>query len=287
MMRATRANLSPIFLLYEDREQALAGILAAAFESPGVESASDVAGVTHSLAVLDDPAQIQRLSDFLADRAVVIADGHHRYETALAYRDEQRGKSTHAGESASHESTLVYLANAFAPGTLLLPIHRVIKKGGAPAAETWSRCLPGWSSKEVPVAGAEAVRARLAECLAPLAGKPAFVADDGLGMLRLFWRDEPLEDRLMVRILEDEVIGNVFRLDTDAIRDGAVGFPKNAERAAAEVRSGEGCVALYINPVRPEDVFRVTAAGDVMPQKSTFYYPKIPTGLVFRMQEDA
>ena len=287
MMRATRANLSPIFLLYEDREQALAGILAAAFESPGVESASGVAGVTHSLAVLDDPAQIQQLSGFLADRAVVIADGHHRYETALAYRDEQREKSTHAGESAPHESTLVYLANAFAPGTLLLPIHRVIKKGGAPAAETWSRCLPGWSSKEVPVAGAEAVRARLAECLAPLAGKPAFVADDGLGMLRLFWRDESLDDRLMVRILEDEVIGNVFRLDTDAIRDGAVSFPKNAERAAAEVRSGEGCVALYINPVRPEDVFRVTAAGDVMPQKSTFYYPKIPTGLVFRMQEDA
>ena len=59
------------------------------------------------------------------------------------------------------------------------------------------------------------------------------------------------------------------------------------QRAAAEVRAGEGCVALYINPVQPEDVFRVTAAGDVMPQKSTFYYPKIPTGLVFRMQEDA
>ena len=127
----------------------------------------------------------------------------------------------------------------------------------------------------------------LAEHLAPLAGKPAFVADDGSGTSRIFWRDEPLGDHLMVRILEDEVIGEVFGLEPEAIRDGAVSFPKSAERAAAEVRSGEGSVALYINPLAPEDVFRVTAAGEVMPQKSTFYYPKIPTGLVFRVQEDA
>ena len=62
-------------------------------------------------------------------------------------------------------------------------------------------------------------------------------------------------------------------------------FPKSAERAASEVREGEGTVALYLNPLQPEDVFRVTAAGEVMPQKSTFFAPKIPTGLVFRAEE--
>ena len=287
MMRATRANLSPIFLLYEDRQQVLNEALHHAFDQPGVQHATDVAGVTHSLAVLNDPEHIARISGYLADQAVVIADGHHRYETALAYRDEQRQQAGEVSGAAPYESTLVYLANAFAPGTLLLPIHRVIKKGGAPTPELWKRCLPGWSSKEVSGAGAETMRDFLAEHLAPLAGKPAFVADDGSGTSRIFWRDEPLGDHLMVRILEDEVIGEVFGLEPEAIRDGAVSFPKSAERAAAEVRSGEGSVALYINPLAPEDVFRVTAAGEVMPQKSTFYYPKIPTGLVFRVQEDA
>lgn len=283
MLRATGANLSPIFMLYDDRERKLEGLLHAALEDSCVEA--EVGEVTNRLAVMDDPARTQEIRDFLADRALVIADGHHRYETALAYRDERRAEEGDGHESAPYESTLVYFANAFSPGTLLLPIHRVIQKGSAPTAEAWARGLPGWSSREVALASAAEIRSRLAEVLAPLADKPAFVADDGSGTLRLFWQEESLGDRLMVRILEDQVIGDVFSLDPDAVREGAVAFPKSAERAASDVRIGEGSVALYINPLQPEDVFRVTAAGEVMPQKSTFYYPKIPTGLVFRVPE--
>ena len=267
-------------------KQVLEEVFARAFDGPGVQHATDVAGVTHSLAVVNDPEQVARVVAYLADQAVVIADGHHRYETALKYRDERRQEAGTSDPHAPYESTLVYLANAFAPGTLLLPIHRVIKKGGAPTPELWKRCLPDWQSRDIPVGGAESLRAFLAEHLAPLAGKPAFVADDGSGAARVFWKEEPLGDSLMVRVLEQDVIGEVFGLAPDAIRDGAVSFPKSAERAAEEVRSGEGSVALYINPLAPEDVFRVTAAGEVMPQKSTFYYPKIPTGLVFRIQDE-
>ena len=91
----------------------------------------------------------------------------------------------------------------------------------------------------------------------------------------------------MVRLLEDDVIGTVFGLDTDAITGGAVLFKKRAEHAARAVGSGDGAVALYLNPLDPSDVFRVTRAGEVMPQKSTFFYPKVPTGMVFRIHEDA
>ena len=103
-----------------------------------------------------------------------------------------------------------------------------------------------------------------------------------LKSLRIFWRDEDLGDELVVRVLERDVLKSVFGLDIDAIRNGAVSFPKSAERAADEVRGGEGSVALYLNALAPDDVFRVTEQGDVMPQKSTFFYPKVPTGLVFR-----
>jgi len=284
VMRATRANLSPVFMLYEDREDALASILAQALEAAGAVEAEDGSGVVHRLAPLTDRDAIGRVQGFLAERPLVIADGHHRYETALAYRDERRAEAGEAG-AAPYDATLVYLANAFSPGSLLLPIHRVIRKVGAPTEEAWNRKLPGWSSKTVPLESLASVRECLDTQLAPLADRPAFAADDGSGALRIFWRDEKLDDRLMVRILEDQVMGEVFGLDPAAIREGAVSFPKSAERAASEVREGEGTVALYLNPLQPEDVFRVTAAGEVMPQKSTFFAPKIPTGLVFRAEE--
>jgi uncharacterized protein (DUF1015 family) len=86
----------------------------------------------------------------------------------------------------------------------------------------------------------------------------------------------------VVGVIESDVLKPVFGLYQAAIREGAVSFPKSAERAAEEVRKGEGSVALYLNPLSPEDVFRVTERREVMPQKSTFFYPKVPTGLVFR-----
>ena len=87
----------------------------------------------------------------------------------------------------------------------------------------------------------------------------------------------------MVRVLEEQVLGPVFGLDPEAIRGGAVAFPKSADRAARAVREGRGRVALYLNPLTPDDVFRTTGRGEVMPQKSTFFFPKIPTGMVFRI----
>jgi len=70
------------------------------------------------------------------------------------------------------------------------------------------------------------------------------------------------------------------------VRDGAIGYPKSAAQTARDLRAGRGVVALYLNPLRPDDVFRVTAAGEVLPQKSTFFTPKLPTGVVFRTLDE-
>jgi len=292
LLRATRANLSSVFLLYEDREGESNRLLAQAFDpSRGGQllgAARDDAGVEYSLARLTQPEAVRSLGRLLGERPTVIADGHHRYETALNYRREQR--ALHGGApraDAAYESTLAYFANAYAPGTLLLPIHRVIREVPAPSDARWSAALPGWQSRKIRIAGVAEVAARLAAELAPLATRPAFAADDGTGWLRIFWRSEPLAGELMVRLLERDVIGPVFGLSPAAIRDGAVSFPKSAERAAREVREGQGTVALYLNALSPDDVFRVTGAGEVMPQKSTFFYPKVPTGMVFRLHEDS
>jgi uncharacterized protein (DUF1015 family) len=287
VMRASRANLSSVFLLYQDREQWLGAALESAFDPERGEllgSARDDAGVEYQLAALREPEAVARVERFMAERPVVIADGHHRYETALAYRDEQRAAQG-VSSAAGCESTLAYFANAYAPGSLLLPIHRVIRKQSAPTDAAWLERLPDWDERSVSIGSVDDIAELLETHLAPLAGHPAFAADDATGTLRIFSRPEPLGDALMVRTLEREVIGSVFELDEDAIRDGAVSFPKSAERAAREVRAGDGTVALYLNPLTPDDVFRVTGEGVVMPQKSTFFYPKVPTGLVFRTHD--
>jgi uncharacterized protein (DUF1015 family) len=285
LLRASRANLSSVFLLYEDRDQELAALLARALEANTVAEATDDSGVEYALALLTDPDDVETVQSFMGRSASVIADGHHRYETALAYRNEKRAAATSPNPTAAYESTLAYFANAYAPGSLLLPIHRVVKKSACaapPDDDQWRGGLAGWEQKSVPMGGAEAIDDLLEQHLEPLSGKPAFAADDAQGRLRIFWREQDLGDELVVRVLEREVLKSVFGLDPGAIRNGSVSFPKSAERAADEVRTGEGSVALYLNALSPDDVFRVTKLGEIMPQKSTFFYPKVPTGLVFR-----
>jgi uncharacterized protein (DUF1015 family) len=284
VLRAARANLSPVLLLYEDREQALAPILRAAAPRP-LAVAREESGASHELARIDDPAAVRAATEFLAQRPVVIADGHHRYETALAYRDERRAAGD-AAQGAPHEWILACFANAYAPGTLLLPIHRLVCKGGAPTPAAWRERLPGWSVREVRLDDPARIDAALAEHLAPLADRHAFAVDDASGVLRILSRPAAAGE-LGVRVLHREVIEGVFGLDEAAVREGAIAYPKSAPQTARDLRAGKGVVALYLNPLRPDDVFRVTAAGEVLPQKSTFFTPKLPTGLVFRTLGEA
>jgi uncharacterized protein (DUF1015 family) len=281
ILRATRVNLSSVFLLYEDRAGELDRVLEAALASRDAVEATDDAGIEHRLAPLRDAAAIVAVQGFLAPRPVVIADGHHRYETALAFRDE-RSRAGEGDPEAPPARILAYFANAFAPGSLLLPIHRLVRKGPPPRAEVWQR-LAGWERREVAVAGADAIPAALAEHLAPLADRHAFAADDGSGRLVIF--SKPADGELTVRVLHRDVLAGLLGLDDAAVRDGAVDFPKSALQTARDVRSGRGALALYLNPLQPDDVFRVTEAGETLPQKSTFFHPKLPTGLLFRTLE--
>jgi uncharacterized protein (DUF1015 family) len=289
MLRAAQANLSSVFLLYEDREEELLRRLAPALEAEPLATARDEAGATHRLARIEDAALIESVRAFLEPRPLVIADGHHRYETALAYRDEQRAASPGAGESAPFEWILAYFANAFAPGSLLLPIHRLILRGSPPSDREWAERLPGWSCETVALASAREITGLLASRLAPLRERHAFAADDASGRLRIFSRPRAraAADELSVRVIHREVIEGVFGLGERAVREGAIDYPKSALQTALDLRAGRGVVALYLNPLAPEDVFRVTAAGEVLPQKSTFFYPKLPTGLLFRSFEAA
>jgi len=286
VMKASQANLSVVFMLYEDREGELARKVASQYATEPIGVATDDTGAVHTLTRWDDPSAQRAVQDALASRPVVIADGHHRYETALVYRDEQRALHPDAGPDAPFEFILAYFANLYAPGTLLLPIHRLIVDGEMPAAQVWKARLPGWEQRTVPIGSAEDIVRLLEEHLAPLSDQHAFAADDASGELRIFSRPREAGDDLTIRVIHRDVIAGVFELDEAAVRAGAIQYPKSALRTAHDLREGHGAVALYTNPLSAEDVFAVTAAGEVLPQKSTFFFPKLPTGLVFRPIDD-
>jgi uncharacterized protein (DUF1015 family) len=285
VMRATHANLSVVFMLYEDVEGALATELSEQYAHDPLAVATDQSGSTHTLTRWEDPGIHKTIEDALANRPVVIADGHHRYETALAYRDEQRALHPDAGPDAPHEFMLAYFANVYAPGTLLLPIHRLIVDVPMPEAGVWAKRMPAWEQRSLAIPNVEAIPALLNEHLAPLADRHAFAVDDASGTLTIFSRTRKPADDLTIRVLHRDVIAGVFGLDEAAVRGGAIQYPKDALRTARDLREGHGKVALYTNPLGADDVFRVTAAGEVLPQKSTFFYPKLPTGLVLRRLE--
>ncbi len=285
ILRATEANLSSVFMLYEDKSETLSAALTEGIRDASAISATDEQGVEHTLARMTDPGAISLIRAFLGDRPVVIADGHHRYETALNYREERLGSGARrAGAEIPADRTLAYFTNAYAPGSLLLPIHRVIPAGPAPSAAEWRARLPNWSMHEFPAVSPDELDAWLTEHLQPHRARPSFVADASDGVLRLFTR--PDGEELTIRLVHSEVIGGVFGIDDEAVRDGAVVFKKSAEVAARAVREEGASVALYLNPLTPDDVFRVTGAGEVLPQKSTFFFPKLPSGLVFRVHNE-
>ena len=286
MLRATRANLSIVFLLYEDREETLLRRLAPALEAEPLAAARDEAGATHRLARIDDPAQIESLRAFFAARPLVIADGHHRYETALAYRDEQRAAHPGAATGRALRMDPRLLRERLRAGEPAAsdpppdPARRAAQR-----ARSGPRGCPAGAARASRSRSAEELPGLLASRLAPLRDRHAFAADDASGRLRMFSRSRAAAGppgELSVRVIHREVIEGVFGLDEQAVREGAIDYPKSALQTALDLRAGRGVVALYLNPLVPEDVFRVTAAGEVLPQKSTFFYPKLPTGLVFR-----
>lgn len=286
-LRATRANLSSVFLLYEDPDGEIEPLLAPERDVGPADRATGDDGVENALCRIDKPDAIEAVRAFLAERPVVIADGHHRYESALAYLDECREERAQAGVPEPADPPegrlLAYLANAHAPGSLLLPIHRVIRRGPMPPEARWRQRLRDWEERAVHVPDPNAIPSVLAEQLAVPADRHAFAVDDGSGTLRIFSRTRTGAGDLTIQRLHDEVVQGIFGLDDEAVRQGAMAYAKDSARAARQVRSGAGAAALYLNALRPSEVFDVTAAGALLPQKSTYFAPKVPSGLVFRL----
>jgi uncharacterized protein (DUF1015 family) len=297
LMEACEVAFSQIFALYSDPELTVERITDQVVrEAPWFE-VSDGQGVRHRMWVIADAEAVAAIGAALEDRQIVIADGHHRYETALAYREEYR--AAHGVDpEAPPERVTMFLANTESSGLTILAAHRMLER--VPPG-TWDRLVtcptrPLAVANVVLPSGSNAQVARtMVEMLARWQNQAqAFIAygRERSAYLLLMPRDAPLPPdygaghsetwrRLDVAVLHHLVMGDVLGLTGSYAESGEnVTFTRYAEEAVALVEAGKQEMALLLNPTGVPEVMAIAQAGDRMPQKGTYFYPKLLAGIV-------
>lgn len=292
LLRGIRANLSAVYTLVEDKGR-LASILDEVMATPPDESGIDDEGGCHRLWVITDRNVIAALQATVAGRPLFIADGHHRYTAALIYRDERRAAT---GDAGAAEYVLTHIASVDDPGIMVMPIHRVVRAlNGSAWDEVVGHLRQHFSVSEEPLPPedpASGIAAQIAR-LDALGGPPAYLllapGARRLATLRVRHWDEvehvlPQEASGLTRHLDTTVadavvLRHVLRIDDGSLEE-RVDFTPNVENAVSETRAGTAATALFVRPIRLRTLLAVAGAGERMPQKSTYFYPKIPIGLV-------
>ena len=297
LLRATGVNTSPIVALYEDDAGASGAILETLTRAAPDLDVVDDDGVRHRIwALAADGEAASAVDDLLAaaDRGpVTIADGHHRYETALRYRDERR-MSRSCEEDPAFDYVLALLVDAGSGPLTVLPTHRIVRGPleGDPAG--WPASLGDLFDVEGGLTEDD-VRRRFEAAAGAEGGAGRFGLWTRAGGALLTARREAFEPLLpeggaAVRGLDVTLLGVVFErlgIDAEAVAAGRIAFTKSAGEAIAAVDAGlDGAEAAFLlEPTPVAAVMAVAAAGDVMPQKSTYFFPKALSGLVINPHE--
>jgi uncharacterized protein (DUF1015 family) len=286
LTRATKANLSPILALFSDATGAARATLERTKASAAWACATDDNGTVIRLWRLEDQAAIGTLKAALAGVELLIADGHHRYETARAYAEE-------VGGAGDHRYVLMCLVALEDPGLTVFPTHRLLRDLSSEQRRALDEALArDFDAQELEDPGQ----------LAPPGQEPDRVALGYIDswsrrLLRLTLRDPSIADaalpghakpyrRLDTAILEALLLKGALRMgDEDIDRLVQLDYARSASEAIDLVQSGRRDAAFLMAPTPVALVQEVAAAGETMPPKSTYFYPKVPTGLVFNPLE--
>jgi uncharacterized protein (DUF1015 family) len=287
LMRACRANFSPLFCLYQDSEQKIASTLKrVAQEEPLISSRvgrgdSPGSDEVHSLWAVTDRKIKQRLGELLSSKPIYIADGHHRYETALTYQRERTQEQCPGVSRGAFNYVMVELIEFSDPGLVVLPLHRLVR-GISPSSLTSLRDrLRDFFTVESVVLRIDDWHLPIDGCLAILGLQPGSSVvlkkrqDVSLEAMMPANRSQAYRQfgvSILNHIVLDRVLGGA--------KDLEVAYTVDAEEARQKVKEGTCQLAFLLQPPRLETVKAVADGQDRMPRKSTYFYPKLPAGLV-------
>jgi uncharacterized protein (DUF1015 family) len=269
LVRHTRAQFELLFLLYPDPDLTIDKILDSAVASAQGAVISDEYGAVHRLWRISDPAAVRAIQESMADKKLLIADGHHRYETALAFRNENPSLA----DAASVPMTFV---NMHSPGLEILATHRVV------------RGLTGFDPanllEKVPTRRLASLDELRQIFRVPAPAKIRIGIALRTGEIHLYERDrQPGE--LDVNVLHQYLLGSLLGISEEAVRDEKhIEYVRGLDAAYAKVRQ-DADAAFLLEPTTMEQVAGVAFSGGVMPQKSTDFYPKLLSGLTIHKLE--
>jgi len=292
LMRACRASFSPIFGLYADPTGTLDELLARVAAREAAASCTDDEGHKHALWLITEDDETDAIAAGLADKQIFIADGHHRYETAQTYQKE-RGETP---PDAPWHFVMMTLVNLYDPGLVILPTHRLIKNlPGLDFAAFLASLASNFLIAEYRLGDGGSLDHFLTMLQATGAeGRHAFgLCADGANLYLLVLKNTVDPDRVLgpgrsaawrrldVAILQSLVLERLLGIDETACRQGEfLSYTRDAGEAMAALAAGTHQLAFLLNATPVTSVTAVAQSGEKMPQKSTFFYPKLMTGLV-------
>ncbi len=288
LMKATNCNFSPIYSLYDGAGTGVSEILAKTAGTEPVYRFTDEEAVTHTMWRLTDRREIAAIQAALRGRQAFIADGHHRYETALNYRRHVREE----GADVDAGSVMMMLVDMEDKGLVVFPTHRMIVDMPVNTAEVAEKCSEYFDISSCSLIN---VKRKL-----DTAGKECVFAMYTGGENALMFRLRPearglnIDGRsqaysaLDVSVLHKYVLEGTLGIDRENMaRQVNLRYTRSAREAVNAVRTGRASAAFIINPTRVSQIKDVALAGDKMPQKSTYFYPKLKTGLVMNIFDKA
>jgi uncharacterized protein (DUF1015 family) len=307
LLRHTHAQTGQLFMLYNDPQRQIDTLLEETTHKSAPQELHDEFGVTHRLWPVADSATIRRIQSAMADKKLIIADGHHRYETALNFRNECRKESRAAGgvndPYAAPEFAMMTFVNTHSRGLTILPTHRLIRNVANFDFDKFRNSVAqafDWYS--YPFQNPEERASAYAEFRKDLEGtnhgRRAIGIYPGSGAFYIFLlrRDADLEAMLPdvseaqrgldVVLLHRLILEKGLGIGAEAVAaEKNVGYEREMDAALAAVDRGEAQLASLLNPVRVQQVADIALGGDVLPQKSTDFYPKLLSGIAIYQVE--
>jgi uncharacterized protein (DUF1015 family) len=301
LLRHARALTGQLFMLYSDPQKQVDAILAEAeAASPPATEVRDEYGVTHRLWPVSAPERVAAIQQAMAGQKLVIADGHHRYETSLTYRNECRARAGSHDPDASYERAMMTFVNTCSEGLVILPTHRDAANVHDFSWTAVRRYLEPWFASETFSFADESgkniarekflkhlVEARAQRAIgvypASAAKKRAYYVltlRPGVDLLRFLPHVSVLQRELDVVLLHEGILEPALGVTPQAVTAEAnLTYEREAAAALDAVDTGKAQIAFLLNPCGVEQVMKIATAGQVMPQKSTDFYPKLLSGI--------
>jgi uncharacterized protein (DUF1015 family) len=291
LLREVKANLSPIFVVFPDKKRVINHIFQK--HIPGKKPFMDLVDtekVAHKIWRLDSPDILDAIRLKMQNESIFIADGHHRYEVACAYKEEMSKKLGASNPETGYNYIMAYFTNTDSNGLTILPIHRLVKFASKPDTDKFISGIKEYFDVEEVKDKTKFFflmqkGARGEHLLGMYSGKKYLLLRlKNIKILDKLINDKPLEFRsLDVSILNHIILKKILGLDLE--NKDNITFSPDAEDLIKKVDSDDSNIAFFLNPVKVQQIISVALTGENMPAKSTYFYPKVLSGLVINKHE--